>query len=190
MDQDCSGGSDYDADLDSYDSDQHGGSDCNDASATVFPGALDVFYDGVDADCAGNLDYDADGDGHDSDQYGGDDCNDSNALVSPSETEVWYDGVDQDCAVIPIMMPTPMGTTATVLVEMTVTTAISDISPSATEVWYDGIDQDCAGDSDYDADGDGFDSDQHGGTDCRDQDSIPILLHLRWLTVSTTIAMA
>ena len=38
----------------------------------------------------------------------------------------------------------------------------------ATEVWYDGVDADCAGDSDYDADGDTFDSDAYGGTDCND----------------------
>ena len=43
--------------------------------------------------------------------------------------------------------------------------------PGAEEVWYDGIDQDCLGDSDFDADQDGFDSDAHGGTDCDDTDA-------------------
>jgi len=42
--------------------------------------------------------------------------------------------------------------------------------PGAEETWYDGIDQDCLGDSDYDADGDGWDSAAHGGTDCDDTD--------------------
>ncbi len=46
----------------------------------------------------------------------------------------------------------------------------SDTFPGAPEVWYDGEDQDCAGDSDFDQDGDGFDSDQHGGADCLDTD--------------------
>ena len=37
------------------------------------------------------------------------------------------------------------------------------MNPGASDLWYDGVDQDCAGDSDYDQDGDGGDSDQHGG---------------------------
>ena len=37
--------------------------DCDDADATVFPGATDTWYDGVDQDCAGDNDYDFDGDG-------------------------------------------------------------------------------------------------------------------------------
>ncbi len=45
------------------------------------------------------------------------------------------------------------------------------VNPDATETWYDGVDQDCAGDSDYDADGDGHDSDLHGGDDCDDADA-------------------
>ena len=32
------------------------------------------------------------------------------------------------------------------------------INPGATETWYDGVDQDCDGNSDYDQDGDGYDS--------------------------------
>ncbi len=43
-----------------------------------------------------------------------------------------------------------------------------NVNPGETEVWYDGIDADCGGDSDYDADADGFDSDAHRGTDCDD----------------------
>ncbi len=45
------------------------------------------------------------------------------------------------------------------------------VNPGATETWYDGVDADCAGDSDYDADQDGFDSDRHGGDDCDDADA-------------------
>ncbi|MFK7931190.1 MAG: MopE-related protein [Myxococcota bacterium] len=33
-----------------------------------------------------------------------------------------------------------------------------EINPGATEIWYDNIDQDCAGDSDFDQDGDGYDT--------------------------------
>lgn len=42
------------------------------------------------------------------------------------------------------------------------------VSPSAVEIWYDGVDQDCAGDSDYDADQDGYER-QPEGQDCDDE---------------------
>ena len=40
--------------------------------------------------------------------------------------------------------------------------------PGASDTWYDGVDSDCGGESDYDADRDGFDSADHGGDDCDD----------------------
>ena len=44
------------------------------------------------------------------------------------------------------------------------------INPDADEIWYDGVDQNCNGDSDFDADGDGYDaaSEIDGGLDCDD----------------------
>jgi len=45
-----------------------------------------------------------------------------------------------------------------------------EITPDAQEGWYDGIDADCDGESDYDADSDGYDHDAHGGGDCDDSD--------------------
>ena len=38
------------------------------------------------------------------------------------------------------------------------------------EIWYDGIDGDCDGASDFDQDGDGYDSFGYGGDDCNDID--------------------
>lgn len=52
-----------------------------------------------------------------------------------------------------------------------------DVNPGASEEWYDGIDQNCDGASDYDKDGDGYESDHHnanpaaGGGDCQDSDA-------------------
>lgn len=55
--------------------------DCNDLDETMYPGASDVAYDGIDNDCGGGSDYDADGDGHDAMTYDGDDCDDDDAGV-------------------------------------------------------------------------------------------------------------
>jgi len=50
--------------------------DCDDDDASSYPGAEEIWYDGVDQDCAGDGDYDADGDGHDALSGGGDDEDD------------------------------------------------------------------------------------------------------------------
>jgi len=71
--------------------------DCDDSDPTVFNGALDAWYDGIDSDCAGDSDYDADGDGYDSDQFGGADCDDQNPLVNPSGFDIPNNGIDEDC---------------------------------------------------------------------------------------------
>ncbi|MEM6927320.1 MAG: putative metal-binding motif-containing protein [Myxococcota bacterium] len=70
--------------------------DCNDDDASIYPGAPETYYDGVDSDCAGDSDFDADRDGFDSDQYGGTDCEDDNAQAFPGGLEV-CDGSDGNC---------------------------------------------------------------------------------------------
>ncbi|MBL8614611.1 MAG: hypothetical protein JNM72_03270 [Deltaproteobacteria bacterium] len=97
-DNDCSGGSDYDADLDSFDASAYGGTDCNDTDSAINTAATEIWYDGVDQDCSTTSDFDADLDGVDSDEYSGTDCNDSDAATYPGAAELWYDGFDQDCA--------------------------------------------------------------------------------------------
>ncbi len=71
--------------------------DCDDTDASVYPGASDSWYDGIDSDCAGDSDYDADGDGFDSDGYGGSDCDDTSRRIRPTALDVPGDGVDGDC---------------------------------------------------------------------------------------------
>ena len=61
------GFADYDQDGDGLDSDQYGGSDCDDSDSTISPNAVEVPEDGIDQDCSGSdassCDADADGDG-------------------------------------------------------------------------------------------------------------------------------
>ncbi len=97
--------------------------DCDDHDASVYPGAPDAWYDGVDSDCAGNSDYDQDGDGEDvgwvnrrdfdcddtdplmySDDLDHDgfspcdgDCLDTAPLIHPGAYRVCGDGIDNDC---------------------------------------------------------------------------------------------
>jgi hypothetical protein len=102
LDEDCDGtvdngcGGCSDADADGFTTCQ---GDCNDANATVFPGAAEVCGDGLDNDCDGTLDdgcggcTDNDADGFTTCQG---DCNDTNPNINPAAAEV-CDGLDNDC---------------------------------------------------------------------------------------------
>ncbi|MFO0004694.1 MAG: MopE-related protein [bacterium] len=65
VDQDCDGVDNLDADDDGFDSNAHGGNDCNDTVGSIYPGAPEVAKDGIDQDCDGEDSLDADLDGHD-----------------------------------------------------------------------------------------------------------------------------
>ncbi|MFT5585303.1 MAG: hypothetical protein ACI9VR_002891 [Cognaticolwellia sp.] len=67
--------------------------DCDDADPSAWPGAEEIWYDGVDQDCRGGNDWDQDGD---LSEYP-DDCDDDAVLVFPGAPEICQNGVDEDC---------------------------------------------------------------------------------------------
>ena len=81
--------------------------DCDDSNEDIYPGATEIYYDGVDQDCNPNNDNDADEDGVPANVYTapdgslvtlqGGDCDDSNPNVSPFLNEISCDGLDNNC---------------------------------------------------------------------------------------------
>jgi len=70
--------------------------DCDDTNASIFPGAVEIWYDGIDQNCDGN-DSDQDGDGFDASAVDGNDCNDEDPKIAPGRPDFPGDGIDSDC---------------------------------------------------------------------------------------------
>ena len=144
--------------------------DCDDADASVHPGASEAAYDGVDQDCDGADLTDVDKDGYDAAIVGGLDCDDTDDEVSPDAEEIWYDGFDQDCDGLSDFDADGDGYDTALYGGTDCDDDARGVNPGAAEIWYDGFDQNCDGLSDYDADQDGQDSATWGGLDCNDLD--------------------
>jgi MYXO-CTERM domain-containing protein len=178
IDQDCDGADLCDVDGDGFAPtyEECTGPDCNDADATIFPGAVDTPYDGIDQDCSGEDECDADGDGFlwDDAACGGHDCDDTDNTVYPGAPETPDDSIDQDCSGADAIAdvdgdgydsPDWGGTDCD--------DDDADINPGEDEIPYDGIDQDCDGEDECDVDDDGqiADAENCGGDDCDDNDA-------------------
>jgi hypothetical protein len=156
------------------------GGDCNDASAAINPGALEV-CDGIDNNCDGAIDLgtgttwylDADGDGF----AGGaisilactqpagytfmlGDCDDADPSINPAAFDACPDGIDNNCNgqvdEQSAMIGQPCGADIGLCVLGTwtcvgnVLTCVGGVPPTA-EICSDGIDNDCDGQVDEDS---------------------------------------
>ena len=147
--------------------------DCDDTLDTVYPGASEVAYDGVDQDCDAADLCDVDGDGYDYDGefcYG-DDCDDDDDTIFVDAEELWYDGIDQDCDTWSDYDKDGDGFDSASYGGEDCDDAAPDTYPGAPDEPGDGIVTDCDAADEYDADGDGFDGAEYGGTDCDDANS-------------------
>ncbi len=173
-DNDCDGW--IDEDLSTTDDDQDGQSeadgDCDDYDDTIYLGAPETPYDGIDQDCDGSDLTDVDNDGFSSSTVSeGTDCNDDDASVYPGATETPYDDIDQDCDGSDLTDVDQDGYDAeTVPGGSDCDDQDAMVHPGAVETPYDGIDQDCDGSDLTDVDNDGHDATVAGGDDCNDGD--------------------
>jgi MYXO-CTERM domain-containing protein len=159
-----------DGDEDGAMSMEYGGDDCDDMDPSAYPGAEEIWYDGVDQDCLGGDDFDADGDGFTSWDFEGEDCDDEDPLTYPGAEDIWYDGIDSDCAGDDDYDADADGYASADYAGDDCDDEDPMIHPSAEDAWYDGLDSDCAGNDDFDADADGHVSNEYEGDDCDDED--------------------
>ncbi len=123
--------------------------DCEDGDASIHPGATEI-CNGADDDCDGDID-------------------DADESLAASSTSTFYADSDGDgygdvrSTTQACVAPSGYCDDATDCDD-----GDEAVHPGAVEIWYDGVDADCSGGSDYDQDGDGFDAEAHGGSDCVD----------------------
>ncbi|MCB9797374.1 MAG: putative metal-binding motif-containing protein [Alphaproteobacteria bacterium] len=189
-DYNCDGSTGYaDADGDGWAACQ----ECDDADDAVNPDATEVCND-LDDDCDGLVDdadedldlstatesfADVDGDG-----YGDPDASTLSCDVPSSNVSDSSDCDDADADTFPGAAPNDSATACMsdhdaddwgddspgdgVSAGTDCDDSAASTYPGAADAWYDGVDADCAGDNDYDADADGYESEAYGGDDCDD----------------------
>ncbi|MCB9792357.1 MAG: putative metal-binding motif-containing protein [Alphaproteobacteria bacterium] len=172
VDQNCDGLDDFDADGDGHVAEAHGGDDCHDDIADAFPGspAEEVFYDCVDQDCDGN-DGDQDGDGYVALSFASGSGLSSYPDACPEWAQLNHDGSGAPLPSGDCWDDPSIDYTANYQGEGSPPTP-SEVHPGSSradnEVFYDNLDQNCDGESDFDADGDGYDQDE----ECDDTDPL------------------
>ncbi len=138
-------------DADGYEVIAAGGTDCDDESSSIYPGAADT-CDGVDSDCDGTVEQDGDADG----SLNCEDCDDADPSVYPGASEA-CNGSDDNCDGSPDSSEVDSdgdGQMACAECDDTDSTVYSGASELC-----DGQDNDCSGDldsSEEDGDGDGY----------------------------------
>ncbi|MBW1809918.1 MAG: lamin tail domain-containing protein, partial [Deltaproteobacteria bacterium] len=187
------GGTCVDADLDGFEAESCGGTDCNDGDNSIYPGADEICGDTIDQDCNG-VDLqcgcaDSDQDGYEDSSCGGSDCDDGNAEINPGQDEICddsidndcdndTDGADSDCAVCADDDQDSFEDAACGGEDCDDSNAA--VNPDADEICDDSIDNDCDGDTDtdddqcaacQDSDNDSFLDDACGGSDCDDSNA-------------------
>lgn len=141
-DSDTDTGADADADADGVTA---ADGDCNDADASVHPGAADTVGDTTDQNCDGADGVDSDGDGFAAPDSGGTDCDDADASVFPGASDAAYDSVDADCAGDSDYDADGDGYDIVSFTGDDCDDADASVNPGAAEVPDDGIDQNCSG---------------------------------------------
>jgi len=142
-----------DGDSDGYGPGAACGGDCDDADASVHPGAEEICGDDIDQDCSGaDLPCgcaDADGDGHQDAGCGGDDCDDTDGGVHPGAQEICGDDIDQDCSGADLQCGCADadgdGHQDAACGGTDCDDAEAGVNPAADELCADGVDNDCDG---------------------------------------------